>query len=247
MYTDCIFDLYGTLVDIHTEEEKKELWEKLAMFYGYYGALYTPDELHRRFEKIRKELEKGKSIFRTDAHEASPEIRMEDVFRRLFEEKNVEAQWETILHAGQFFRILSTEYIRLYDGTTEMLEALKAVGKRIYLLSNAQRIFTEYELKALGIYTYFDDIFISSDYGVKKPDLSFFEKLTLKYQLTSQTAIMVGNDGICDIAGAKAAGLSTLYIHSNLSPEGETPEADYRLEKMDMNKVKEILLAETMI
>ena len=39
-YENYIFDLYGTLVDIHTDEEKTELWEKLAQFYGYYGAVY---------------------------------------------------------------------------------------------------------------------------------------------------------------------------------------------------------------
>ena len=31
-YENYIFDLYGTLVDIHTDEEKTELWEKLAQF-----------------------------------------------------------------------------------------------------------------------------------------------------------------------------------------------------------------------
>ena len=27
MYDTYIFDLYGTLVDIHTDEDKEELWE----------------------------------------------------------------------------------------------------------------------------------------------------------------------------------------------------------------------------
>lgn len=47
-YENYIFDLYGTLVDIHTDEEKTELWEKLAQFYGYYGAVYTAEELKKR-------------------------------------------------------------------------------------------------------------------------------------------------------------------------------------------------------
>ena len=34
-----IFDLYGTLVDIHTDESDTAIWEKLAMFYGC--LLYT--------------------------------------------------------------------------------------------------------------------------------------------------------------------------------------------------------------
>ena len=33
-YDNYIFDLYGTLVDIHTDESDTAIWEKLAMFYG---------------------------------------------------------------------------------------------------------------------------------------------------------------------------------------------------------------------
>ena len=31
-YDTYVFDLYGTLVDIHTEENDNTLWEKLAKF-----------------------------------------------------------------------------------------------------------------------------------------------------------------------------------------------------------------------
>ena len=44
-YDNYIFDLYGTLVDIHTDESDTAIWEKLAMFYGYYGALYEAKEV----------------------------------------------------------------------------------------------------------------------------------------------------------------------------------------------------------
>ena len=37
-YSNYVFDLYGTLVDIHTEENDPALWQKLALFYGYYDA-----------------------------------------------------------------------------------------------------------------------------------------------------------------------------------------------------------------
>lgn len=42
-YKNYIFDLYGTLVDIHTDGEQELLWEKLALFYGYYDAVYEPE------------------------------------------------------------------------------------------------------------------------------------------------------------------------------------------------------------
>lgn len=236
-----IFDLYGTLVDIHTDENREEIWQKLALFYGYYDAAYEAKELHENYLKIIKKMEEGKSGRKSDAHESCPEIQIERVFLRLFEEKGVEADMELAIHAGQFFRVMSTEYIRLYDGTEEMLTALQNANKKIYLLSNAQRIFTEHEIRSLKIFRYFDNVFISSDFGYKKPDVRFFEKLIQSGGVSEERAIMIGNDGKCDIEGAKKAGLSTFYVHSNISPEEEMPEADYVLDTMDMGKMLEIL------
>lgn len=245
-----IFDLYGTLVDIHTEEEEKSVWEKLALFYGYYDAVYQPKELQKAFRNLihRKETAKRKEMQRepgraADTHEAFPEVEIEQIFLELFQNKGVAADAALAIHAGQFFRILTTEYIRLYDGAKELLAALKQAGGKLYLLSNAQRIFTEYELHTLGIASYFEDIFISSSCGVKKPDERFFRMLLDKHHIDVSRAVMIGNDMNSDILGAKQVGLSTFYIHSNISPELEgEPEADEVLLQMDMKAVKQRLL-----
>lgn len=243
MYDTCIFDLYGTLVDIRTDENKEELWEKLSLFYAFYGAVYTPEELARSYKRLTGEMTAGHEELRRDSHEAFPEIRIEEVFRALFEEKRIAPDEPLVRHAGQFFRILSMEFIRLYDGTEEMLSAMKESGGKIYLLSNAQRIFTEYEMNALGITKYFDGIFISSDEGCKKPDLKFFRKLIDTCGIDPERAVMVGNDGICDIEVAKRAGLGTVYVHSDISPAEDAPDADYVLPQMDMEQIRKILLS----
>lgn len=109
-------------------------------------------------------------------------------------------------------------------------------------------------MHTLGIAKYFDDIFISSTCGVKKPDSRFFQLLIDKYNLDITKSIMIGNDGISDIAGAKSVGLDTFYIHSNISPKlpEETvilpdgtekkrkivPDADFVLDGMDMERVR---------
>ncbi|MCD7804587.1 MAG: HAD family hydrolase [Oscillospiraceae bacterium] len=231
MYKTCIFDFYGTLCDIRTDETKPELWEKLALFYGFQGAVYTPEELRISYFRTVSELE---TEFR--------EIRIEQVFEELFSRKGVPADDTLAIHTGQFFRLLSIEHLRLYDGAKDMLERLRKNGRKVYLLSNAQRIFTEYELKYLGIWFSFDDIFISSDHNCKKPDIEFYNKLIAKHDIDVSTAIMAGNDGTCDIAGAKSAGLHTLYIKSEISPDEPVPEADHVLMEPDMSKVAEILL-----
>lgn len=227
-YSNYVFDLYGTLVDIHTEENDPALWQKLALFYGYYDAIYEPEELKQAYGALVKGKEAElKQTLDGDArysHEASPEIEITEVFRELYARKGVEADEALAVHTGQFFRVLSTEYVRTYPGTEAMLRGLRENGKKVYLLSNAQRIFTEYEMHVLGIAKYFDAILISSDYKTKKPDKRFFDVLMERYALNAKETLFIGNDSHTDIAGAQTVGLDTFYVHSNISPANDLAE-----------------------
>lgn len=255
MYRNYIFDLYGTLVDIHTDENSYAVWEKMALFYGYQGALYTPEELQEAYKRLVHDAEAecrnkmnanrtgneaepdGRAVIYY-SHEGIPEIQIEKVFGKMYELKGVNADESLVLHTCQIFRAITTEYIRLYPDVRMMFDALRKQKKNVYLLSNAQRVFTEYELNVLDIARYFDGILISSDYGVKKPDLAFFNILLEKYSLMPEECIMIGNDENCDIAGAKKAGIDTYYIHSNISPEYEgSVKATYTQMEMDMGRV----------
>lgn len=238
----CIFDLYGTLVDIHTDEEQSGLWREMAAYYTREGAKFAPDALKVRFRAICRNLERGAQL--CDAHEAHPEIRIEEVFLALYAEKGVKADLPQAVRAARHFRECSTEYIRLYDGAIRLLERLRAAGKRIYLLSNAQRVFTLWELEQLGLMFYFDGVLISSDCGIKKPDKRFFDLLLRRYNIDAKTAVMIGNDGRCDIEGGRRAGLTTIYLRSNISPQEPLPPADYAFETMDYARIGDILLSD---
>ena len=52
MYKHYIFDLYGTLVDIRTNEKKTYLWNKMSELYSSFAILYTPKELKKTFDEI---------------------------------------------------------------------------------------------------------------------------------------------------------------------------------------------------
>jgi len=213
-YTDLIFDLYGTLVDIHTEEDDT-VWEKCALYFGYYGAPYTGPELKTAVSALmaQKQATAGQN------YECFPDLPFEPVMAELFRRKGVAGNADALgVNASQLFRIASTDYIRLYPGVTEALESLRKKGYRLWLLSNAQRVFTAYELNLLGLAPYFDGIYISSDYGCRKPDIRFFNALLQEQKLDPEKCLMIGNDLETDIAGAKHAGLDTLYMHTGLTP-----------------------------
>ena len=213
-YTDLIFDLYGTLVDIHTEEDDT-VWEKTAFFFGFYGAHYTKDTLKQAFSAAlaRREAKAGQS------YECFPDIPFEQVMTELFEAKGIRENTPALgVQAAQLFRIASLEYIRLYPGALEALAYLRQKGLRLWLLSNAQQVFTAYELRLLGLGEQLDGIFLSSDYGFRKPDVRFYRALFREQGLSPENCLMIGNDRHTDIAGAKAAGLATVYMHTGLTP-----------------------------
>jgi putative hydrolase of the HAD superfamily len=217
-YMDLVFDLYGTLVDIHTEETDL-VWEKTALYFGFYGAHYTPGELKTAFQAALKQREAKAG----QSYECYPDIPFEEIMAQLFREKGVSGGEALGVNAAQLFRISSIEYVKLYPGVREALARLRRDGYRLWLLSNAQRIFTSYELRHLGVSDQLDGIFISSDYGCRKPDARFYQALVQEKGLDIQKCLMIGNDRETDIAGAKALGMATLYMHTELTPPHQLP------------------------
>ena len=56
-YQVYVFDLYGTLVDIHTDENDMQVWEKLSLFFGYYNAYYEAEELKNAYGRLVSQKE----------------------------------------------------------------------------------------------------------------------------------------------------------------------------------------------
>lgn len=249
-YTDLVFDLYGTLVDIHTEEDDR-VWEKTAFYFGFYGAHYTGPELKAAFQAAMRarEARAGQS------YECFPDLPFEETMADLFRAKGVVENADALgINAAQLFRISSLDYIRLYPHALEALAKLRKAGYRLWLLSNAQAIFTAYELRLLGLGEQLDGIYLSSNYKCRKPDLRFYQALIEERHLDVSKTMMIGNDRQTDIAGAKAVGMATLYMHTDLTPRdqaeadkakaiGITDGREYEFEGDDWEKLCELILS----
>lgn len=237
MYQNYIFDLYGTLVDVHTNERKPYLWKKICELFASFGAVYTPAECRKYYFSLISDLEKN-------SEKEYVEIQIEEVFKNMLSAKGAEPSGQYIFTIANMFRILSRDTLALYPGVSAFLSQLKKTGKGIYLLSNAQRIFTEPEMRVLELLPFFDGIFYSSDAGIKKPDPDFMELLLKTYRLDRKKSIMIGNDPSCDVGIANACHMDSLYIHSNISPAlTDTPvPATYTIMDGDFTKVAPLIL-----
>ncbi len=241
MYKNYVFDLYGTLIDINTDEYSMEFWDKASKLFESEGALYTPTELKNCYNAFA-DAEKNK-VERENPGYKKVDIQLEKVFGKLFENKGIIKSEKEILKVAKNWRSESMIYIKLYDGVIDMLDSFKEKGKKIYLLSNAQRCFTLYEIETAGLLKYFDGIIISSDVNCAKPDRNIFQFLVEKYKLNKKETLMIGNDYISDIRGAHNAGIDSLYIHQSISPEIKGKLwSKWSIMDGDVYKIKEYVL-----
>lgn len=242
MYQSYIFDLYGTLVDIHTDESGDKFWSTVAEVFSANGANYTTQEIEQCYHLYAKrEHKKTKWLHPFYRH---IEINLENVFKKLYHKKGVRADKDMLNSTALKFRQASTIFINLYDGALDLLQSLKNADRRIYLLSNAQRSFTYPELVALKIVDYFDGILISSDCACKKPQKAFFDMLIRRFDIDKSKAVMIGNDCISDMEGAYFAGIDSLYIHQDISTplENNLLRCNYSIMDGDVTKIKQLLL-----
>ncbi|MCR5235060.1 MAG: HAD family hydrolase [Lachnospiraceae bacterium] len=250
-YDNYIFDLYGTLIDLDVDEKKTELWDVLASLYSVYGCDYRSKEMMELFFEMDEEERISVVNSRGFKH---AEIRLERVYTRLlFEcgrvhpvtvtiagkpvdalrkdygkdrEKVIELVQESdwCVEVANLFRILSRKYIKLFPGTVSVLKGLRERGKKVFLLSNAQKIFTMPEIEATGLNRCFDRMYISSDYYVKKPDTVFMDRLIEDEGLDRSRSVMVGDDPVNDASMAVLSDMDCILLNTSDCSKKEIDE-----------------------
>ena len=238
-----VFDLYGTLIRIHTDEENLErVLKPMTFYYGYHGAKYDgPDQLRRAY---RAEVRRRQHAADVRFGPGCGEVALEQVQEALFRKKG--APWvtgEMVRGAGTLLRACSTDQAELYPGVHQMLDTLRGAGKKVFLLSNAQRLFTWPEMTMLELCSRFDRIFLSSDWGIKKPSPDYFGLVLQECGCPPDQVMMVGNSIHDDIAPARALGMHTCFL--NTDGLNETPECDLVCEGADYEKLLQTLLPGT--
>ena len=212
-----LFDLYGTLADIKTDEEMQSLWFGFAWLLGESDIKKVKDEY---LDICKKHADAREHKF--------VEFDLLLVFEEMLENRNTD---KSKAHAlAREFRLLSRQKLRLFPCIVDILKGLKERGAGVYLVSNAQACFTRDEINELGITELFDGILISSEAGVKKPDRAIFCKAAELFGISLDNCVYVGNDLHDDVLGAHGAGLKTVYIETEQSgnyPDKKLVSPDY--------------------
>jgi HAD superfamily hydrolase (TIGR01549 family) len=104
------------------------------------------------------------------------------------------------------------EQARLAEGAEEAIEALRALGLRVGVLTNGLGPMQRRKLEVIGLDTAFDAICPSGELGVAKPDPRAFALTAEALGSVPGRTAMIGDNVAADIEGALAAGYA-LAIH----------------------------------
>lgn len=100
---------------------------------------------------------------------------------------------------------------RLYDDAIPTLETLKQAGYRLAIISNWSWHLPEL-CEALGLTTYFEQIFTSARVGFAKPHTDIFKHAMATMNIGPDQAIHIGDSFKADVVGASGAGIQPVWL-----------------------------------
>ena len=100
----------------------------------------------------------------------------------------------------------------LMPGATELLEYLRP-KYRMFILSNGFKELQSRKMHAAGIDKYFDELILSEDIGVNKPNRELYDYALQKTGSTLEESLMIGDMFETDIAGAANIGMEQIYYN----------------------------------
>lgn len=213
-FDTVLFDLDGTLTD-----PKEGITKSVAYALEAFGIHEHPDKLTAFIGPPL--IESFMVYYNMDREQA---------------QKAVEKYRERFASTGIFENVL-------YSDTKEVLESLRAHGKRLALATSKPTVYAEQILEHFGIRAYFENVTGSFLDGrrVRKHEVIEAALNALGCQNARDKAAMVG-DRLHDIEGAKAAGIYSIGVLCGYGSREELVRAGADIVVSGLKAVQSVIL-----
>jgi putative hydrolase of the HAD superfamily len=104
-------------------------------------------------------------------------------------------------------------YLELWPGALELLAALRAEGRKLAMITNGMAETHRDKIALLRLEDAFDEIFIADEVGMVKPDVRLFRLAAERLGVAPERCAMVGDRYDRDVAGAREAGMLTVWMN----------------------------------
>ncbi|MCE5339355.1 MAG: HAD family hydrolase [Methanomicrobiaceae archaeon] len=200
-----LFDCYGTLIDIMTDEDDIRTYQCLSRWLIYQGVRITPRSLRAGY--LRRVQEAAELT-----GERYPEVQVEEVFAGICAEHSA---WEIDVgqlgaEAARAFRAASLRRLGVIEKSRRLLDLFGT--RKLGVVSNGQRVFSEQELRVLNLYDRLNFVIFSSDFGYQKPDPRIYTAALGRMNLLPENVLFIGDNRENDVTMPRRLGMQALHV-----------------------------------
>jgi HAD superfamily hydrolase (TIGR01662 family) len=148
------------------------------------------------------------------------------LLRELMEKQGASPPDPVLFAAMEAMYAVTQENWYVEEDAVQTLEALKGMGYRLGMISNAADDENVQELVDKGnLRSHFEFILSSAACGIRKPDAHIFHLALDHFETSPEKTAMVGDTLDADILGANQLGIYSIWVprHAKNPPEGELP------------------------
>ena len=197
------------------------LYEQIVPFENAYKSLFDMDIdmekfylLSRYYSDVKFEASRNGEMTMDEYHIYRIQEAAKDLGVYLTDEQALNMQRE--------YKI-NQQKLQMSNITINILKLARKNNVKLGIITNGPSEHQWAKIKALGIESWIDseNIIVSGDYGVNKPDVRIFEIMKEKLQLPNDSLYYIGDSIENDIVGANNSGWKAIWInrYKRKSPE----------------------------
>lgn len=204
-YQHIFFDLDHTIWDF--DKNAEETLQELFLVYDLPGlGLHSADLFIETYTRNNHQLW-------ADYHtgKISKQALRETRFKKTFLDLGLSPDVIPDQFEDDYVAICPTK-TNLFEGAHETLQYLH--GKyTMHLITNGFKESQDLKIRGAGLGKYFDQIIVSEDVGVNKPDPAIFQHALNVAGADKETSIMIGDSLEADVMGALNFGMDAIYFN----------------------------------
>ena len=206
-----MFDLDNTLV------VRRSTLERLAQ---YVTRFYFPEELQRHAQIQAQFCECFISGY----------DRRRECFEQFCAQTGLSGKvdYDDFLEMWSFYY----PYCTVREPSAKAVLELKRRGYDISILTNGPSVMQNAKIDVVGIRDWFPTIVVSGEIGVEKPDPRAFWIACEKTGFSPEETVYVGDYDRNDIAGARSAGMPTIWFGAYMQWNDAIPRADAEIDSL---------------
>ena len=160
-------------------------------------------------------------------------IEYQEIFQKFLEEVQKKIDYRVLAAGIVAYRRLQLGLLEPYPNVVPTLLKLRERGYKLAILSDAPRLKAWIRLSEIRIADFFEVIVTFDDTGKMKPSIIPFRKVLKELNVAGNECVMIGDNPIRDIKGAKKVGMKTVFARYGDTRGTGKSTADYEIESIE--------------